>query len=176
VTVVIELNYGVGSADGMTPVTLRAALERAGEAIQRPMRHIGPELSKALEKNLRTRFAREGTGGPVSGPWAALSADYAAWKKIHYPGRKKLVRRGMLRAALTSSSSPQALRESADTTLAFGTRGIEYASFHQTGTRKMPARPPFDFGGPEWDRSVAKAIQKGFIHAMRAARAEALAR
>lgn len=174
--IVVELKYGIGGKDGMTPVTLRTALDRTGDALRAPMRYIGPELSKALEKNLRTRFAREGAGGPVSGAWAPLSADYAAWKKSHYPGRKKLVLRGKLRPALTSSASPHALRETTDNTLVFGTRGIEYASFHQTGTPRMPARPPFDFGGPEFDASVRRAIQKGFVAALRAARAERLAR
>lgn len=175
-SLVVEIGYGIGSAEGLTPVTLRTMMDRVGDQLEAPMRFIGPELAKALEKNLRTRFAREGDGGPVSGKWAELSKAYKAWKKIHYPGRKKLVRRGMLRAALTSSASPNALRETADTSYVFGTTGIHYASFHQTGTRKMPARPPLDFGGPEFDRTTKAAIQKGFVAALRAARAEGLAR
>ena len=177
-SIVLEIKYGVGQgkAEGLNPVMLRTAFERTGKELRRPMHHIGPELSKALEQSLRTRFAREGDGGPVAGKWVPLSKAYKAWKDIHYPGRKKLVRRGMLRAALTSSASPNALRETSDTALAFGTKGIEYASFHQTGTYKMPARPPFDFGGPEFDRSVRKAVQTGIRNAVRAARAEDLLR
>lgn len=173
-SVVVSLKYEVGGPQGMTPVELKLALERLGGAVPRIMRHMGPHLSRALEKNLRTRFSVQGAGGPESGVWSPLSARYARWKRRHYPGRKILTLTGAVRNALTKEADSKAERTFGDSLMAFGTRGIEYASYHQTGTRKMPARPPFDFGGAQFDSDWKKAIQLGFISATRAARAEAL--
>jgi hypothetical protein len=132
------------------------------------MRHIAPELNKLFNTTLKSRFAAEGVGGPVSGKWAALSKDYGAWKRANYPGRKILTLRGHLREGLTNDASLYAWRQNNDVQFSFGTRGIPYAEFHQTGTRKMPVRPPFDFGGPKFDNAFRKAGQRGIVAALRA--------
>lgn len=172
-TAVISLSYGVGGRWGSTPVDLKVALERAGDNVARPMRYMAGPITGMLEKALRGRFASEGSGGPVSGAWAPLSVSYAKRKAIAWPGRKKLAASGALRDALTQSTGRGALRESGDSSLGFGTKGIEYASYHQTGTRRMPARPPFDFGGPAFDRDFRSACQVGLIAAIRAAKLDA---
>lgn len=172
-TVVIKIEYGVGSSSGWTPQTLAVAFERAGANLRTPMRWIGPGLQPFLERTLRSRFAAEGTGGPAAGKWGALSRRYAAWKAVHYPGRKILARSGTMRSALTNSFAPGAYRQTGPTSFGFGTDGIEYASFHQTGTRRMQARPPFDFGGQAFDRGFRAAGQKGLVAGLRAARLDA---
>ncbi len=89
-------------------------------------------------------FALEGqqfaTEGGLGRPWPPLSPVYAAWKAKHFPGQPILVRTGRLRASLTGRNAdtvevqePQLLR--------IGTR-VPYARFHQTGTSRMPPRPP----------------------------------
>lgn len=73
------------------------------------------------------------------GRWPQLSPQYAAWKARHYPGRPILVREDHLRRSMTLSS--QLLLRSEFDVAILGSR-VGYARFHQTGTRKMPARPP----------------------------------
>jgi len=175
-TVVIQMSYSVGGGPWEErPVRLLQAFDRFAGNLKTSMKFIAPELTELLERTVKARFEKQGEGGPVSGKWAELSEEYKAWKDIHYPGQPVLVRTGALRDALTDSGSSGAFRESTNQTFGFGTRGIEYASFHQTGTshkkstRKMPPRPPFDFGGTEFQRGLIQASRKGIIKAIRAA-------
>ena len=170
-SVIVQMSYSVGGGPWeRTPVHLRAAFERAGDNVAKPMRFIAPELTKLLERTLKKRFAAQGAGGPVSGRWAELTPKYKKWKQAHYPGRKILVLTGAMRDALTNSASPGAFRDSTPDVFGFGTRRIEYASFHQGGTSKMSPRPPFDFGGAEFDTGFRKAAQLGIVKALRDAK------
>jgi phage gpG-like protein len=83
--------------------------------------------------------ARFSTGG--FGAWPPLSDGYAAWKAKHYPGAPILVRTGRLRESLTSRTGAGAVYEESPLELRSGT-SVPYAQFHQTGTSRMPARPP----------------------------------
>lgn len=92
------------------------------------------------------------TEGGLGRPWPPLSPAYAAWKAKHFPGAPILVRTGRLRASLTGKTGdtvevlePQILR--------IGTR-VPYAIFHQTGTVKMPPRPPIVISEAAKDRWV----------------------
>jgi phage gpG-like protein len=88
------------------------------------------ELEKANAEN----FA---LGGLPSGGWAPLSPRYAAWKSVHFPGSPVMVQTGELFRSLTSlTNSAETITP---TSASFGTT-VEYAKFHQYGTRKMPAR------------------------------------
>lgn len=166
--VALKLEYAVGNAQGERGMqSLSAALERAGDNVRHFGRFVFPRLIPVFEKLLGAQFDAEGRG-PFAGHWAPLSADYRARKERSYPGRRILERTGALRAALTSSSSPFASRDYSDAELAFGTAGLEYASFHQVGTSRMPARPPFDFP-PDAERELRKAVQLGVIEAIREA-------
>jgi hypothetical protein len=51
--------------------------------------------------------------------------------------------------------------------LTFGTTGVPYASLHQTGTGRMPSRPPFDFG-PDFEAGMQAAAAAGVREAVRA--------
>ena len=84
------------------------------------------------------------------------------------PGQPILVATGALRDALTIDGSTHALRDYSSTQFNFGTQGLEYASFHQLGTSRMPARPPFDFG-PDVEREMARAAADGVRKAVREA-------
>ena len=142
---VIQIEFQVGGAsNGLT--TLTAAFERAGAELADLSRYLFPRLTALFESTIADQFDAEGQG-PQAGSWAPLSSSYAAWKQAHYPGQPKLVLSGALRAGLTQSSSPNAMRSMDGDVFRFGTRGLDYASFHQTGTGKMPARPPIDLGG-----------------------------
>lgn len=124
--------------------TLIAAYERAGDELQDFGKYLWPRLTPLLEEHIRSQFDAQGEG--TTGPWAPLSAQYAAWKEQNYPGMPILKRTGAMYEGLTESGSPFAFRVASGNDYNFGTRGVEYASYHQTGTDRMEARPPVDFG------------------------------
>lgn len=113
---------------------------------------FSPALEKIADDFLKleqTQFATEGKTG--SGGWKALSPDYAAWKAINYPGAKILERDGWLRDSLTVKDAPFQVREISPTEAVLGS-SLNYAIYHQTGTRKMPARPPIELSASDQDR------------------------
>lgn len=71
------------------------------------------------------------------GSWSPLSPGYALWKSINFPGRPLLVLSGDLKDALELDFLEQ------NYTLDVITEPPYYWFFHQYGTSKMPARPPF---------------------------------
>jgi hypothetical protein len=139
-----------------------------------PMTFSAPYLETLLSETLTAAFDSEGRTGYISGQWARLSKKYAEWKQRQVGNKPILVFSGKLRDALANNSSANALRYSDATRLEYGTRGVGYAQFHQTGTRTpMPARPPFDFGGNKFQAALVQAGQRGIVDAVRAARLEA---
>lgn len=165
--IVLKVEYQVGGgAVEPTLTRLTTALERAGAEVANVGKHILPKLLPILEGATAKQFDEQG-GGPQAGAWAPLSASYRAWKEANYPGQPLLVRTGTLRDALTSSGSPGALRSVSGDSLEYGTKGVLYASFHQTGTGRMPSRPPFDFGGIE--SQLQAAAMAGVREAVREA-------
>lgn len=146
------------------------AFERAGDNVADMGRYVFPQLVPVFEAEMAEQFDAEGRG-PNAGAWAQLSERYAAWKAANYPGMRILERTGRLRQALTESSSPFAKRVIGGDTFDFGTSGVEYASYHQSGTDFMPDRPPFDMGD-DFESSVQDAAREGVREAMRAAEAD----
>jgi phage gpG-like protein len=71
-------------------------------------------------------------GMPVK--FVPLSPRYARWKALHYPGRPILIRTGAMQRGYTFKST--ATRLTVD-------NRQPYWIYHQTGTRKMPARKVF---------------------------------
>jgi len=164
----LQVEWAVGSDTGPDSLQrLSVAFERAGEVVGDFGANVFPLLVPVFEDELGRQFAAEG-GGP-SGPWAPLSEAYEAWKTDRFPGQPILVATGALREALTDSVSQQAWREWSASAFSFGTAGVEYASFHQTGTGRMPARPPFDFG-EAFEADLASAAMAGLRDAIRGVR------
>ena len=93
------------------------------------------ELEKAHEENFRTQGAASGF------PWKPLDPQYAAWKIENYGYKGILVREGNLQDSLTMNSGRGAIRDVGRRSAEFGTR-VEYAKFHQAGTRHMQQRKP----------------------------------
>lgn len=89
----------------------------------------------------REQFKTEGGSG--SGGWPPLSPVYKAWKDRHYPRRPLLVLNGRLLMSLTNKNNADMVYEKGKLSLKLGTK-IPYAIYHQTGTSKMPARPPIE--------------------------------
>ena len=162
----LQVEVAVGNDTGEGALQrLAVAFERSGPAIANLGKYVFPRLSPVFEEAVKEQFDARGEG-PVAGSWADLTPDYAAWKATAYPGQPLLERTGALRAALTSSGSPVALRAWSDTDFTFGSNGVEYASFHQTGTGKMVARPVFDFG-PSFEAEMTRATSDGVREAIK---------
>lgn len=104
------------------------------------------ELRRANAKNFSSN------GLPVGG-WAPLSPPYAAWKAAH-GGGPPMQRTGRLFRSLVSLSGPP--NTITPMWARFGTE-VDYAGFHQYGTRKMPKREvvyePFGFAADLADRA-----------------------
>ena len=99
----------------------------------------------ALVSDLFAKAVRQRGGGGKfkSGAWAWLSPRYAAWKSEHYPGRPLLVREGTLRRSVTWSRGqlgPGGIFRSNPSFVVVGT-SVPHATYHQSGTKHMPARP-----------------------------------
>lgn len=92
-------------------------------------------------------------GAPVK--FAPLSPRYRRWKELHYPGRPILVRTGAMQRGYTFRNT--ATRLHVDNRMA-------YWIFHQTGTRKMPARKVFQLG-PEDYRLLQTMIKDHVLKA-----------
>lgn len=104
----------------------------------------------------QAQFASQGAYGGAA--WAPLSPAYAAWKAAHFPG-PILVRTGALRGSLTSR--PFGVETIGAMQAVFGT-AVSYAGYHQSGTSKMPARPPVKL--PESEKAAwAKVIQRFIV-------------
>lgn len=164
----LTVEYRVGTETGPDVMSrLGVAFERAGAELVDMGKHVFPLLPPVFEAAEKRQFDAQGSG-PVAGAWAQLSDVYAAWKAKKYPGQPILVATGGLREALTSPSSPLGSREWSASSFVFGTAGVEYASFHQTGTARMPARPPFDLDS-QFEDDLQKSARKGVNSAIREA-------
>ncbi|MCQ9384446.1 phage virion morphogenesis protein [Brevibacterium moorei] len=115
-------------------------------------------LSKWIEEQEAQQFKKEGGAYPPK--WAALSKEYAKWKGQHYPGKGILERTGDLKTSLTTSGS--GIRAVHNGTLTFGTL-VEYAAYHQNGTKTMPARPVLIRTDKTFKRAVEKQLQRWIL-------------
>ena len=160
----LEVSVGTDTGEGALQ-RLAVAFERGGEAIADFGRFVFPKLGPAMERAEQAQFDAEGEG-PVSGAWAALSPSYAAWKEGVRPGMPILQFDGALRAALTTAAAANAHREWTAANFVFGTAGLPYASFHQTGTSRMKPRPPFDFGSA-FEEEMERVTMEGLREAVK---------
>lgn len=161
----VEVAVGGDSGEGALQ-RFAVAFERAGAAVKDWGRYVFPRLVPVLEGAVREQFDGRGVG--PSGAWAPLSETYAQWKARKAPGMPLMELSGSMREALTNSSSPMAWREWSADAFSFGTVGLRYTGYHQAGTRRMPARPLFDFG-PRFEVQLAAAAQAGLREAIREA-------
>jgi len=168
----VKLEYRVGNVPSGddTLERMSVAFERAGGELADFGTHTFPKMVPVFEAELERQFAAEGRG-PNVGHWAALSPAYEEWKGRNYPGMPILQRTGAMREALTESGAAHAFRDFSTTEFNFGTSGLDYASFHQSGTADMPDRPPFDFSG-EFEREVQRVALEGARDALHAAGAD----
>jgi phage gpG-like protein len=97
---------------------------------------IWPRVAQVFYERERQLFDQQGEGN-----WRELSPRYGAWKQKHFPGYPLLQRSTEMAVSLTNQTSPFSVLDMRPKNFAVGT-SVPYAQFHQTGTSRMPARPP----------------------------------
>ncbi len=117
-------------------VQLDRALSRYGDALK-DLRPAFQEIAESFKQIEAKQFASEGGVGSVG--WAPLSANYALWKGMHYPGKKILELSGALLASVTGAG-PGYIEEIKKDSLKLGTK-LPWSYWHQKATGRMPARP-----------------------------------
>ncbi len=92
------------------------------------------DVQHELAKEMGAAFANQST--PDGDAWAPLAKTTQSRKGLS----PILVRTGALRASLIDVGGAQNVDEITSHELVYGT-GIDYATFHETGTKFVPARP-----------------------------------
>lgn len=112
---------------------------------------------------------RYGSQGAFSGDaWAALSARYGAWKAKRWPGKPIGVLTGDTKDSLTSPAGQFAITKATPNSLGVGST-LEHAFYLQTGTRRMPRRPPMQIDDA-FMQDVARLLQRFAADKAKAAR------
>ncbi len=119
--------------------SLQASLEDESCAL----RTIGDDLREMIAQ----QFATEGAAGGT--PWAPLAPSTLRKKRDSRSGILDVT--GALLASLVDAGAAGHVEESDGQQLIFGT-ALPYALFHQTGTRRLPARPIIALTGDSTDR------------------------
>lgn len=108
-------------------------------------------FEEAKAKLAASNAANFAANGLPSGGWSPLDPQYGAWKSTRFPGAPPMVRTGALFRSLTTLSD--SVNQVRGSSAQFGT-SVEYAAFHQRGTRHMPKRQVL-FEPPLFARDIA---------------------
>lgn len=129
------------------------------------------DLTPAFKEILKSFYAGEkkqfeSEGGWGSGGWMPLSPSYAAQKD---PALKIMESSKDLMEALTGAvpANVQGNVEIIESNMLIMGTDIDYAIYHQTGTRKMPIRKPIEIPEAErkkWTSIIHRHIRKGGVH------------
>lgn len=111
----------------------RNALNKAIKQVD-DLRFPMGEISRDIFKTTKQNFTLKGDGR-----YPSLSDKYAKYKKSINPNAPILVFSGRLRDSVTGTGSDETIRNIGKQSLVQGTK-VPYASFIQSGTRKMPER------------------------------------
>ena len=96
--------------------------------------HLLNDFRYDLANEKSVAFATQST--PAGQEWASLAKTTQRRKALS----PILVRTGALRASLVEVDGPENIDEASSRQLVYGT-AIDYATFHETGTKFIPARP-----------------------------------
>jgi phage virion morphogenesis protein len=139
---------------------IRAAIIRNDNTISRLRNPIGlwPKVGSFIAMVERKQFATQ--GAYLGKPWKPLKPEYLQWKIKHGYSKRILVRTGAMRASLTSRPMEEERYKKYSAT--FGTN-VDYAKYHQYGTRYMARRPMFT-KNPLIKRGVKGIVKDYFLH------------
>jgi phage gpG-like protein len=144
----------------MLPLRFKiAGKEKLASNLKRPplrdWRDFWPQVKTFLREVVAEQFSSQGGKGP-GGQWPELSKEYAQRKAKQYPGRPVLQRTGTLYNSLAAAAGGDiAVDERGPLQFRWGT-SLLYAHYHQTGTRRMPARRIFDFRTAETTAGIRR--------------------
>lgn len=131
------------------------------------------EIATAFYEGERRQF--ETSGSYAGHQWAPLSSAYAVWKAAHYPNKGILYRTDQLFHAAIGDQSAGAHLDIRPMQMVIGIDAqsdvAARARFHQTGTRKMPARP-WLVVTEDMKRSWTRAIARRLVSAAQVAAQE----
>ena len=115
---------------------LQRSFSRFGEDVEDASEAFREIAKDFREKLMPAQFNTQGSHGGSG--WPPLSPNYAAWKAKNYPGAPILVRSGLLRESLEKNNA-YSIVDIQPKSMNIGSR-VNYAIFHQQGTRKLPQR------------------------------------
>lgn len=118
-------------------------------------RIVAPTILTTLRSIVADQFATQGRG-----LWRPLSKRYAAQKAQKYPGKTVLRRTDRMYDSLVKRTASSIVSINKNE-LTYGT-SVPFASFHQTGTRKMPARKIIALTEGDKDK-IIKAVQARLV-------------
>lgn len=154
----------------------RPFFDRVFTRFTKDLRDLTPafrEIAAGFYEGERRQFETQGTYGGEA--WAPLSPAYAAWKAQHYPNKGILYRTNQLFHAATGDASAGAKLEIKPMEMVLGIDAessvAARARFHQTGTKRMPARPWLavtDDMKRTWTRAIARQLNVAAATAARA--------
>lgn len=133
----IDLQVSVDGSDQL----LRAALSMS-EWCQRPMTQPGVFDGLHGTYNTHTEKVWQTQGGIIGAPWPPLAPSTIRQKQANprWRGRGILQRNLRLARSFLSTTSRDHATKKTHQKAEFWTR-VPYATYHQTGTKRMPARP-----------------------------------
>lgn len=129
-------------AKGLADDVLHASLER-------PLKACAATISAATKGYLQS------SRGPDGQPWAPLKHPRHG-KRHKGSSAKPLLDSGLLRASASAKGAAGHVEVISAGTLTYGTN-LDYASFHQFGTRTIPARP-FQGVGPDLQETLDNIV------------------
>ncbi len=114
------------------------------------------------------------TQGGRSGGWAALADSTVTEKARLGQDPRILIATGRLKESLTRKFDPDHVETLSRDSLVLGTT-VTYGIYHQTGTSRMPRRPPLALS--DMDRvEIVKVMQAALVANIKAAGGDTLAR
>ncbi len=141
------------------------AFHRVGEKLE-DLRPVWPAIEREFYAIEDEQFKSEGAKGR-GGKWKPLSRPYAQQKANKYGVQPILRATGRLEKSLTSKTSDtRVVMEKQE--FGIGTT-LFYAAYHQSGTKKMPARPVISFSNETRTR-LTKTMQKSLLAELRSDR------
>ncbi len=108
-------------------------------------------VQQAYYKAVKQVFANEGGRSK----WQGLSSPYKEIKAKHYGNMPILQRTKRLYKSMTQMGG-EAIVDKQATEMTLGSR-VPYGGYHQSGTSRMPSRPPIDFTD-EQQKEILKPI------------------
>ena len=128
--------------------------------IQSRLRDLRPawrSMLKYLRRATEATFASQGSR--IGSAWAPLSAEYARWKAVEYPGQPILRASDAMFESLVKRTGDSVI-EVERQAMSYGTRDRK-AKFHHAGTRRMPRRR--FLGVTEEDRREIKKLVRAHL-------------